>query len=263
MAEAKKDVIYKCPCCFNRFIDVVIDKDENGVYRYKLVDGKIIERTEEEKKLENFYGNFGAALAYDEYTDTLYLFEDQGNETIIYVVDANFDITHIAELDSRSVHIWDMRIADCNFFSDGIMHSMMLDNELVDSNTWNSMGEGPYANAIINDKMYELTYNYDNDSYTSIKEIDFQENTIETYPIPEKLESDYYYYSNKDYLYILGRSDKKQYVYCFDGDEWKEFACLSDYKYFTVIYHEEFCVTDNVIWIYDRMTKTIKEFELN
>lgn len=33
MAEAKKDIIYKCPCCFNRFIDVVIDKDEDGVYR--------------------------------------------------------------------------------------------------------------------------------------------------------------------------------------------------------------------------------------
>ena len=27
--------------------------DENGVYRYKLIDGKIIERTEEEKRLEN------------------------------------------------------------------------------------------------------------------------------------------------------------------------------------------------------------------
>ena len=33
MAETKKDIIYKCPCCFNRFIDVVIDKDEDGIYR--------------------------------------------------------------------------------------------------------------------------------------------------------------------------------------------------------------------------------------
>ncbi len=32
MAKNEKDIIYKCPCCFNRFIDVVIDKDENGVY---------------------------------------------------------------------------------------------------------------------------------------------------------------------------------------------------------------------------------------
>ncbi len=33
MAEIKKDIIYKCPCCFNRFIDVVIDKYDDGMYR--------------------------------------------------------------------------------------------------------------------------------------------------------------------------------------------------------------------------------------
>ncbi len=33
MAENQKDIIYKCPCCFNRFIDVPIDKDGDGIYR--------------------------------------------------------------------------------------------------------------------------------------------------------------------------------------------------------------------------------------
>lgn len=33
MAEDKKNIIYKCPCCFNRFIDVVIDKYADGMYR--------------------------------------------------------------------------------------------------------------------------------------------------------------------------------------------------------------------------------------
>lgn len=33
MAEVKKGVIYRCPCCLNRFIDVTIEKDKDGVYR--------------------------------------------------------------------------------------------------------------------------------------------------------------------------------------------------------------------------------------
>lgn len=36
MSENKEKLgggIYRCPCCFNRFIDVTIDKDKAGVFR--------------------------------------------------------------------------------------------------------------------------------------------------------------------------------------------------------------------------------------
>ncbi len=36
MSENEKDtknITYRCPCCFNRFIDVTIEKDKDGIYR--------------------------------------------------------------------------------------------------------------------------------------------------------------------------------------------------------------------------------------
>ncbi len=34
MSESKKEnIIYKCPACFNSINDVIIDRDENGIYR--------------------------------------------------------------------------------------------------------------------------------------------------------------------------------------------------------------------------------------
>ena len=52
------------------------------------------------------------------------------------------------------------------------------------------------------------------------------------------------------------------YVYSFDGEEFKEFVCLSDYQNYTDFKCSAMTVTQNKIWMYDSEMNAIKEFTI-
>lgn len=238
----------------------VILENIRSEYYLRTSEGK-------EKKLENIDGDKPCDLAYNGYTNTLYLLEDLGPWTNIYTVDNELNCLFVANCESNIVNMINISKAYCNFFSDGMMISRAFDDELVDCNTWTLIGEGPEVDAIIGDKIFSLEYDFDNYVFSAINEIDFQENVIKRYDISEKLDegyvSEFTTYSNKDAIYFIGTKNEKEYVYQFDGVEWKNIACLNDYTYYSKTYLDNFAVSDNAIWIYDRNAKVIKEFKLN
>ena len=162
--------------------------------------------------------------------------------------------------------IVDAGVVDCQFFSDGRMIGKVFGKSLIDSNNWVKIGDAPWNSAIINDKMYDLKYNFDTYQYDSILEIDFQGNVVEEYIIPVKIDSkfleDGQVYRNNKYLYFIGAKNEKDYVYRFDGEKWDSLVCLSDYNNHTELFYDSLCVTEDSIRFFDRETKEIKEYKL-
>ena len=227
----------------------------------------IVKSSGEEIKLERFADNYGYGLSYDAYKDVLYLFIDYDDDMYIYIVTDEGAIEEVAIVRTLGdSDIVDAGVVDCQFFSDGRMIGKVFGKSLIDSNNWVKIGDAPWNSAIINDKMYDLKYNFDTYQYDSILEIDFQGNVVEEYIIPVKIDSkfleDGQVYRNNKYLYFIGAKNEKDYVYRFDGEKWDSLVCLSDYNNHTELFYDSLCVTEDSIRFFDRETKEIKEYKL-
>lgn len=241
----------------------IVGKNDGSFVFYEIVDneGYLKTSTGENKKIEGIGEDND--LMYNGITDTLYLLSNDGD---IYEVDDNLNLSLVGQCIRYNT---DERYTYYSFFSDGklltngIYNGYLYDACLVDSNTWQVVGEGPRVDAVINDNPYAIKWG--SETYT-ISKVDFQGNEIQNYDIADGSDDMTVtdkIYSNHNALYIIGTKDEKEYVYRFNGEEWGIIACLNDYKYYSKTYSDNYAVTQDAIWLYDVQTKVMKEFKLN
>lgn len=236
---------------------------EEGEVDYCIKDSKGNEVTIKEVRESSC-----CKLAYDNYSDKLYLFQirHMKPETTIYEVNKDYSVKELVTKGNGKVdggNMWDE--LKVHFFSDKIMYCDYLEYEFADSNAWSDVGKiDTIINAIIDDRMFIMKWNREIFKY-SIAEIDFSGNVIKEYPIPENDNSssinvENSYCDNKYMYFVMSVSDK-EYVYRFDGEKCEIFDCLNDYKYYTSDSVGKLCVTKDSILMLDTLEGVIREFK--
>lgn len=243
---------------------MVATNDGTLFYLEQQDDGYHLKTSKEDIILDDVPYSYSCELVHNPYSDELYLFYMlSGSQTKIFNVSEDYELTlegTYTNIHSASGH----EDADAYFFSDGNMYCNIFDTELVNSNNWTSIGDlDSCVSFIIKDMIFDSIWNDVGD--LCLKKIDFQGNTINKYEPPVKI--GYYllpsniYYTDKDYTYIIGTSDDKDYIYRFDGESFEQLICLNNYTYYTNFDFSALCVTDDAVMIFDQYTKTIKKFE--
>lgn len=250
--EKKMEVVYSIEGELHSIITktngiyVILEKI-SGKYYIKSSDGT-------ENVLNGIEGRSGAKLAYNRYSDSLYLLEHTGEELKVYTVNSRYEIANVANI--KHHYSWDTTRFPCNFFSDG---TMMCDpiNKLVDSRSWTVIMDtsGGY---VINDKIYkrldDIFLGEVNEQGRIIAE--YTDESFHSEAIEEQL------YADGRYIYFIGSKENREYLYRFNGQIYEQVVCLNDYKNYSKFTYDFLNVTDEVIRCYDRGSHSIKEFRL-
>ncbi|MBE6728538.1 MAG: hypothetical protein E7562_07845 [Ruminococcaceae bacterium] len=194
------------------------------------------------------------ALIYNSYSDKLYLVNvPSGGYAYIYSVDKSFNVEkeplYNAEYGSFS------NIKGI-FFDDGTLYCNAFRNEIIDASLWCEMGDLSFpVDAVIGDFLYGF------DSYGNIVKMNFSGETVESFELPAEVREKNNVFRDKNNLYFTVNIDQKDYIYKFDGESFEKVVCLNDYKYYTGLTFDSFCVGKDVIWLYEKQDKTIKEIK--
>lgn len=244
---------------------MVATNDGTLVYLEQQDDGYHLKTSNEEDIIvDDVPDSYSCELIHNPYSDELYLFYMiSGSQTKVFNVSKDYNLT-LKGTYTNDYYIPEDDDAWVYFFSDGIMYCNIFEPEFVNSNNWSTIGDLDGGVCfIIKDMIFDSIWN--DDGNLCLEKIDFQGNTISRYETPIKI--GYYllphniYYADKDYNYIIGTSDDKDYIYKFDGESFEQLICLNDYTYYTNFDFSALCVTDDAVMIFDQYTKTIKKFE--
>lgn len=226
---------------------VIILEKIDGSYHLKTLDGDDI-ILDEISMMESY-----CKLYYNSFTDTMYLFQYLFSETNVYEVKENLKINLIANITIDFVPLINESLSG-SFTSDGVMLCDAI-NKFIDTSNWSFYGRTPENAFIINDKIYQYNDIFDDNRY--LIEIDSQGNTIKDYSSYKIMMDDEIYIAG-NIAYFVGTKNDKDYVYSFDGNEIIPLICLNDYKYYSNFTFGDICVTNEAVYCYDRMEKTIK-----
>lgn len=232
---------------------VILEKESDKYY---------IKVGEETKLLDEIIGTFGCILAYDNYADSLYLFEFIQDSTRIYSIDG-LSLAYQASVKRYNNNVSSDTI--CCFFSDGMVFCSAFEGYILNSNNWTrvtNVSSMPFT-YVIKDKFYKAIY--DDLKFKQFNEINFEGKLEREHQPNISFCSDFLVdkkiYSNGLSAYFIATQDEKDYLYRFDGENYRTIVCLSDYKYYTPFEYDYLVVSDTVIMCYNQQTNSICEFK--
>jgi len=194
-------------------------------------------------------------LIYNTYTDSLYIVTSNGAEGYIYSLNKDFKMDKTPVYSAAQSYISDIKGM---FFSDGMLYCNVFDKDLIDTNRWCEIGYAKCSPvAVTNDRVYDI-----NNNFYILDELSINGDCINQYEISGDTLFDRVCFSDSKVLYLTVEKNNKSYVYSFDGEEFKEFVCLSDYQHYTDFECSAMAVTKNKIWMYDSEINAIKEFTI-
>ncbi len=194
-------------------------------------------------------------LLYDNYNDKLYIVATEGEKSNIYSVSNSFQVQSKPLYTATRSTVMNIK---GSFYSDGTMYCDAFQQELIDTDRWCSVGKtGASGYLVANDELYCVYSVY-------LYKINLDGSVISDYAWPKdcRLYSAEQVFSDDGRLYFNFTKDSKDYIYSFDGKEFKELICLNDYKYYTDVSCEVAAMSENTLWMYDKSTGTIKEFSI-
>lgn len=194
-------------------------------------------------------------LIYDNYRDKLYIVATSGEKSSIYAVDKSFQIKPQPLYTATRSTVIDIK---GSFYSDGTLYCDAFQKELIDTDQWCAVGKaGASGYMVANDELYCVWSVY-------LYKVKFDGGVISDYAWPKgcSLYSSDAVFSNNKCLYFNFTKDRKDYIYTFDGKEFKELICLNDYKFYTDISCEVAAISGDTLWMYDQSTATLKEFSI-
>lgn len=201
---------------------------------------------------------FGASsITYNPYRNEVYLLRTTGSDLWIFKVDeqGNQELV-LCENKFDYSRLNYTSYSSCQYFSDGIMLCGTGGNLLIDTETWQIVGDIRTKEClkIMNDKVYMVG--------DTIAQINLQGEIMEDFEIDtsgasaEGFPGDRFY-SNGNEIYFA----KKDGFYVFDGTEVKPYVIVTDFVGFNKINYNYLHVTDMGIVYYDYNEKSIKEIK--
>lgn len=230
--------------------------DGNVVYLIDGEEGHLIKTSAGQTvSLENIDGFYGCELAYNKWTDTLYLLDYSASEDSLVINVFNKDYSFDNVLKVQLKYHSSIDDAECYFFSDGTMLCNTAQQEIIDIKLGETIGdfEGGNVDAIIKDRVFRM-------GTDAIYEINLNGDVGNTY-VSHLLAINYSVYSDGDYIYFIGSNSGKDYLCRFDGVKYEDVICLSDYKYYVSEDFDALCVTDDALAVYYKSQNVIKEFK--
>ncbi len=235
--------------------------DKNTLVALEENDGKffIHDSNGVTKELKGIYGQRGINFAYNGYTDKLFLLDYTEYETIIYLINSNYELTEQGRIENYNLH--DLSRHNNNFLANGNLLCNAMGPVVgcrIDSNTWRKLGEGPTPEFVINDRLFETG------SDGTIREINYNEEVINQYKVKSDgweilYEAGLCVYNNS--AYFIDSIQNKDYLYKFDGNEISSEICLSDYMFYNEIINKGLCVCEDKVWCFDLRSKWIVQFD--
>lgn len=194
-------------------------------------------------------------LIYDNYRDRLYIVATSGEKSSIYAVDKSLRIQAEPLYTATRSTVIDIK---GSFYSDGTLYCDAFQKELIDTDQWCAAGKaGASGYMVADDELYSVWSVY-------LYKVKPDGDVISDYAWPKgcSLYSSDAVFSNNKCLYFNFTKDRKDYIYTFDGKEFKELICLNEYKYYTDLSCEVAAISGDTLWLYDQSTETLKEFSI-
>lgn len=223
----------------------------SGNYYLRSSDGK-------QKQLEGVRAALGAQMEHNSYRDQMYL--------ILF----DYDVNYVYEL-SRALElklVYEEEINGKNgsfmaFYSDG---TLVYDDIRYNCDDWSPVGSvasgpSPY---VVNDTMYsfQMIFGGSKNLYHFLK-IDEEGKVVEAFPLEDEdiIYEDLWLemYSDSRAVYFIGKKYNKNYLYCFDGENYTPIVCLPDYDTYLSSSCEDLCVTDTAFRYYNSTHNAIVE----
>lgn len=194
-------------------------------------------------------------LLYNTYTDSLYIVTTNNDKGYIYSLSKDFEIDSNPVYSAAQSYTSDIKGM---FFSDGTLYCNTFEKDLIDTDRWCQIGSANCSPiAVANDRIYDISNNF-----YMLDELSVDGDCLNQYEIPGDTLFDRVCFADSNTLYLTVKKDNKSYVHSFDGEEFNEFVCLSDYQHYTDFKCSAMTVTQNKIWMYDSGMNVIKEFTI-
>lgn len=230
---------------------VVYLEEISGEYRLKTLNG-----ADSSVAIPDEAWNERCGLIYNDYTDSLYLIVAvPSSDTYLYAVDDSYKVS------DRPIYL--AATGDYNnlkgmFFSDGVLYCPAFERTLIDTNLWSEMGDADIdLCAVLGDSLYTFDTLAQN-----IDEINMGGNILAWHGLPIQLHGKDACFGGSKNIYLAGSKSDKDYIYSFDGVSFSSVVCLNDYQYYTEWSFDDFCVTEDVIWLYKKESNVIEAVEI-